>query len=279
MEKVMDAEMIRTVTDQEVLHLRDHGWVKLDRLISEEFAGLLLDRAKACIGSEEGDHIPRPGLDLPTPFWSDYHDVVEEDESFASLALNPLMGLNAQRLMGRNVGVLLWSNLLAVKIGAKQSAEASEPTVFHQDGPDLPFDRGSWVRFWIALDHLTLDMGPVRFVDRSHVLGSVGCAYLQEESTSDLFDSFPQLAQMTVSEPAEFNPGDATVHSMFTVHGSRGNNTDRPRWALLLAYFADDTLYTGNAICAPSNLVKVEKAGMVPGERFGPPMYPRVPLA
>jgi Phytanoyl-CoA dioxygenase (PhyH) len=278
MEMLMDAEMIRTVTDEEVLHLRDHGWVKLDQLISPEFIGLLLDRAKACIGSDGLDHTPRPGVDLATPFWSDYHDVVEEDELFASLALNPSMGRNVQRLMGRNVGILLWSNLLAVKIGAKQSGAPSDATIFHQDGPDLPFDRGGWMRFWIALDHMTLDMGPVRFIDRSHVLGSVGCAYLQQESATDLFDIYPQLAEMTVSEPADFKPGDATVHTMFTVHGSRSNDTDRARWALLLAYFADDTMYTGNAICAPSNLVKVKKAGMVPGEQFGPPLYPRVPL-
>ena len=101
MEIVMNADMIRTVTDTEVLHLRDHGWVKLDHLISAEFAALLLDRAKACIGSEGLEHALRSGVDLATPFWTDYHDIVEQDECFASLALNPVMGTNAQRLIGR----------------------------------------------------------------------------------------------------------------------------------------------------------------------------------
>jgi hypothetical protein len=269
---------IRTVSAEEVAHLRDHGWVKLDQLISPELTRTLLERAKGRLGPHGVDHVRRPGIDLDTPHWADYHDIVQEDESFSWLGLNPQMGVNAQRLIRRNRGMLMWSNLLAVKIGAKQGASANEPTCFHQDGPDLPFDRESWVRFWIALDHLTVDMGPVRFIDSSHRLGSLGCSYLEYHGQPEdaLFDEYPALKEMSVSQPLEFHPGDATAHSMYTVHGSLGNDTDRPRWALVLTYFADDTIYTGNAICAPSNLLKIKKAGMTPGDRFDETLYPRV---
>jgi hypothetical protein len=36
---------IRAVTDEEVAHLWEHGWVKLDQLISAERAARLLGRA------------------------------------------------------------------------------------------------------------------------------------------------------------------------------------------------------------------------------------------
>jgi Phytanoyl-CoA dioxygenase (PhyH) len=280
----MNAGDIRSVTDAEVVHLQDHGWVKLDRLISPEATRLLLEQAKSYVGPDGADHVPRPGVDLFTPFWADYHDIVQEDESFAQLGLNPLMGANAQRLIRRDVGILIWSNLLAVKIGTKQGASASEPTVFHQDGCDLPLDRSSWVRFWIALDHLTVDMGPVRFIDRSHCLGSLPSLYLEDEGPpgagyapdTALFNAYPALREMSVSEPVEFQPGDATAHMPFTVHGAIANTTDRPRWSFIVTYFADDTRFTGMSICPPSNLAKIHTAGMAPGDRFDEELYPRV---
>ncbi len=270
---------IRDVTDSEASHLRDHGWVKLDQLISPQITQLLLERAKAHLGPDGVNHVMRPGVDLATTFWADYHDIVEEDDRFAQLGLSPLMGMNAQRLIGRNAGMLLWSNLLAVKIGTEQGSSVSDPTCLHQDGPDLPFDRESWVRFWIALDHLTVDMGSMRFIDGSHRIGSLGKSFLRREGYSPeaaLYDEYPELAKLSVTEPLEFRPGDATAHSMYAVHGALANKTDRPRWALVLTYFADDTIYNGNAICEPSNLAKIKKAGMTPGDRFDETLYPRV---
>ena len=55
---------IRTVSDDEVAHLRDHGWIKLDQLISPELTRTLWERAKARFGPRGVDHVRRPGIDL-----------------------------------------------------------------------------------------------------------------------------------------------------------------------------------------------------------------------
>jgi Phytanoyl-CoA dioxygenase (PhyH) len=276
----MDSTDIRSVTHDEVSHLRDHGWVKLDQLISRQLAGRLLDRARALAGSSGDDHIIRPDVDVDTTWWSDYHNVVEEDQGFAYLGLSPTMGANVQRLIRRNVGILMWSNFLALKIGTKQgSARASERAYWHQDGPDLPLDRPGWVRFWIALDRVSATMGPIRFLDGSHRLGLLGRTHLDRAGYAPeaaLYDEYPELSQLPVIEPLEFEPGDATAHGMFTLYGDRANDTDHPRWTLVLTYFADDTLYTGNQLCAGETVAKLQKAGLPPGEQFGGAVFPRV---
>jgi hypothetical protein len=276
----MDSTDIRSVTLEEVSHLRDHGWVKLDQLISRHLAGRLLERAKSLSGSSGDDHVIRPDIDLDTTWWSDYHDVVEEDEHFAFLGLSPKMGANVQRLIRRNVGILMWSNFLAVKIGTGQgSPRPSQPAYWHQDGPDLPLDRPGWVRFWIALDRVSATMGPIRFVDGSNRLGLLGRTYLEREDDTPeaaLYDEYPELTELPVVEPDEFEPGDATAHSMFTLYGDRANDTDHPRWTLVLAYFADDTFYTGNQLCAGETVWKLKQAGLAPGDQFGGPVFPRV---
>ena len=276
----MDSTDIRSVTHDEVSHLRDHGWVKLDQLISRQLAARLLERARTLAGSSGDHHVMRPDIDVDTAWWSDYHNVVEEDEDFAYLGLSPTMGANVQRLIRRNVGILMWSNFLAVKIGTKQgSARASQPAFWHQDGPDLPLDRPGWVRFWIALDRVSATMGPIRFVDGSHRLGLLGRTHLDRAGHTPeaaLYDEYPELSQLPVIEPLEFEPGDATAHGMFTLYGDRANDTDHPRWTLVLAYFADDTFYTGNQLCAGETVGKLEEAGLPPGEQFGGPVFPPV---
>lgn len=144
--------------------------------------------------------------------------------------LSAEMGTNAQRLMRRSVGILLYSNVLAVKVGSKQ-ASTSGPSYWHQDGTDTPIDRASWVRFWIALDHITPDMGSINFIDRSHRLGPLGNKHLKApEPNQVLFEKFPELKEYGAAGPFEFQPGDATVHGMYTVHGAPGNDTSKPRW-------------------------------------------------
>jgi hypothetical protein len=276
----MDPTDIRSVTPDEVSHLRDHGWVKLDQLISRQLAGYLLERAKTFTGSSGDDHVVRPGIDVDTTWWSDYHNLIEEDEGFASIGLSPKMGANAQRLIRRNVGILMWSNFLAVKIGTRQgSSRPSQPAFWHQDGPDLPLDRPGWVKFWIALDRVSATMGPIRFVDESHRLGLLGRTYLEREGyppEAALSDEYPEVFELPVIESLEFEPGDATAHGMFTLYGDGANDTDHPRWTLVLAYFADDTFYTGNQLCAGETRGKLEQAGLSPGEQFGGPVFPRV---
>jgi Phytanoyl-CoA dioxygenase (PhyH) len=277
---MMASTDIRSVTGDEVRHLRDHGWVKLDQLISPRLSARLLNRARALMGPAGDGHPIRPGIDIDTTEWADYHDVVEEDEVFASLGLSRAMGGNAQLLIRRDIGILMWSNYLAVKVGTKQgSPRPSEPAVLRQDGPDLPIDRPGWVRFWIALDRVSPEMGPIRLVDRSHRLGLLGRSYLGREGNSSeaaLFAEYPEIAGMTVIDDLEFEPGDAVAYGMHTLYGDRANFTDKPRWALVVTYFAEDTFYTGNQLCSGETVQKVARAGLTPGDEFGGPVFHRV---
>lgn len=263
----MNPSAVRLVTQGEVTHFREHGWVKLNRMISPAFAAQLRERSREWIANQP--------IDRKYGWWIDYYDPIEKDEHFRSFGLSVEMGTNAQRLMRRSVGILLYSNLLAVKVGSKQ-ASTSGPSFWHQDGTDTPIDRASWVRFWIALDHITPDMGSINFVDRSHRLGPLGNKHLKgPDPDRVLFNQFPELEDCGTAGPFEFQPGDATVHGMYTVHGAPGNDTDKPRWALLMTYFADDTCFTPSSD-EGYGFEKATKAGLTRGSPFGGPVYPRV---
>lgn len=266
---------IRAVTDDEVAHYRDHGWVILRGLVSEDLAAGLLERAKATFGADATEGLPSTEP-LKTP-WRDFHDIVENDDRFAAVALSPQMGENVQRLMRRDVGVVLQTNTLAVKIGTQQrSVPPSPATDFHQDGPSLPFDRAGRVTVWIALDHLTGHMGTMRYVDRSHHLGPLGNMIQGGEISGDLFELYPELNDMSVTDPPELRPGDVMAHTMYTLHDASANTTDRPRWVFIVNYIPADTVYNGAQVGSLPSRAKIEKAGIAPGDTFGGPLYPRV---
>jgi hypothetical protein len=260
---------IREVTDDEVAHLWEHGWVKLDRLLSPDLTARLLERAKVHMGPEGDQHAARHGTDTGNVFWNDRHRVAEDDEAFAAVCFGAQMGANAQRLMRRNVGVLQTANMLAVKIGTRQQSPCASrrPTVYHQDALDLPIDRNGYVSFWIALDHVTGQMGGMRFVDRSHTLGMMGLV--------DLYETYPELERMTLTAPVELAPGDATVHTMYSIHGTDANETASPRWALIVAYIPEDAMYTGGYGWSRATLAKRAAAQLQTGDRFGG-MLPKV---
>jgi Phytanoyl-CoA dioxygenase (PhyH) len=276
----MDTSDIGALTTDETSHFRERGGAKLDGLLAPDLANELLERAKnGPMGPSAADNPIREGFDLDFPWWHDFNNVIEADEAFAAVGLSAAMRSNAQHLLRRRTGMLSWSNRLGVKVGAgQQTTVTSEATTFHQDGPEIPMDRASWVRFWIALDDVTPDMGTMRFVDRSHLLGLVGNAHFEQEDLPPdeaLFHAYPELAEMNVTDLVHFRPGDATVHSMYTLHAGPANTTDSPRWALIYSYFEDDTVYTGSR-CEDDNMGKLQRAGVVSGQRFADAGFLRV---
>jgi ectoine hydroxylase-related dioxygenase (phytanoyl-CoA dioxygenase family) len=274
----MVSQDIRSVTDEEVGFYRDHGYVMLRHLISQDLAAQLLERARVIMGSDAAEHVAREGIDSAKNPWQDRHNIIEEDPLFASVGLSEEMGRNAQRLMRRKIGVLLYNNALAVKIGSKQDANAptSVPTPFHQDGASWPMDRNGVVSFWISLDHNTPEMGTVRYVDRSNQLGSLGVLAKESHLQDGHFDIYPELREMTITEPPDLQPGDAAAHAQYTLHDAGVNETDQPRWAFLVRYLPSDTNYTGGITNAQATLRKIERAALVPGEPFGGAEYPLV---
>jgi hypothetical protein len=261
----MDREDIRAITDDEVSHFRDYGWTKMDGLLSPGLAGRLLQRAKAHMGPNGDASVPRPDIDTPSPGREDRHYISEEEECFASVAHSPQMGANVQRLLRREVGVLLSADMLGVKIGTKQGSLSMcvEETPWHQDAPDQPIDRNGYIGIWIALDRVTPEMGGIRFVDKSHYLGLLGCTQI------DLYSLYPDLHEMHVTEHLDFHPGDATAHAMYTVHGTGVNTTASPRWAFILSYIPEDARYTGGLPWSMSTMNRRARQTLAPGDQFG----------
>ncbi|EAQ78072.1 phytanoyl-CoA dioxygenase family protein [Blastopirellula marina] len=111
---------------------------------------------------------------------------------------------------------------------------------WHQDNAYFCQSPPDVLTLWIAIDAVTIDNGPVRFVKGSHRRGmlptvmsgvrgnSIGLAHPPSKELGEVFQ-------------ATLEPGDATLHHCQTIHASSPNTTDHSRLALLFVYRAAAT--------------------------------------
>ncbi len=181
--------------------------------------------------------------------------------------LTRALGTLAGRLMGTSQ-VRLIDDIVLIK---PPRAEGGDPTIWHQDAPNFPFDRRGFLTIWVAVDDIGLEQGPLTFLPGSHRLGLLGAVDGGGEEVT-LHSLLREDDLNHVGEPVAFelSAGDATVHDGGTLHAAGANLTDRPRRAWGVRFIPASTLYTGGAHRSFDGL------GLAPFEPFEHDQFPLI---
>jgi hypothetical protein len=252
---------VREITDEEVAFYLEHGWVKLDRLVAPEVASEMYRVAASSEPKESGGWAS----------WSVSELAVKGVEPYP-LLLSETMGRNVQRLFNRkrlndaDIPVIYRGDA----VFHRDPGAFSFGAPYHQDSAEHGSDRAGELQFWLALTECTPEMGAMRFVERSHREGLLGSVF-NEDGGGDLLALYPKLTEtLGLSPPFHYQPGDATVHHGYVVHGSPDNETDRPRVHMLFSYAPADTRYWGGEVANNgSNRIRLSD------ETKNPIVYPR----
>ncbi len=124
--------------------------------------------------------------------------------------------------------------------------EKDNPTGWHQDSPNFPFDRRGFMTIWVAIDNIDLDQGPLTFLPGTHRIGPVG-AFSGDDDEVPLESILLPEDRPYIGDPVttSLSAGDASVHDGFMLHSAGPNSTNRPRRALAIRFIPPTTLYTG----------------------------------
>jgi hypothetical protein len=255
----------RMVTDKEVAHYLEFGWVQLRQFVDPQMLRELLAKATGMMG-EDGDSNPPYGIDQP------YFNAQAAD-GCADPLVRPLIekiGRNAKLLMARkaNIGVRCFNDFFAPKLPSakKTKNQGNGPTSFHQDFITFAVDRTGGMTFWIPLEAYGPEAGTMSFLSKSHKLGVLG--NYSSYGGKDIREVFPELLDCEESPQIDYALGDITVHSHLTVHGAGKNFLDRPRWAYLVLPQPADAIWNG----APPEAF--DTTGMTPYTPFGDDRFP-----
>jgi ectoine hydroxylase-related dioxygenase (phytanoyl-CoA dioxygenase family) len=104
------------------------------------------------------------------------------------------------------------------------------------------------------------------FVNGSHRAGVLGD--YTTYGGGDALDAFPELHELKMSEPMNYELGDITVHTHLTVHGAGPNLMDQPRWAYILVTQPSDVCWNG------SPCPNFDSTSMKPWEPLGDERFP-----
>ncbi|EPQ26822.1 uncharacterized protein PFL1_05457 [Pseudozyma flocculosa PF-1] len=114
-------------------------------------------------------------------------------------------------------------------------------TPFHQDGHYWPLDNPRCLTLWLPLTDCPAEMGTMSFVDGSHEMRDASHLEITDESDA-LIRQLIDTNELSVSQPADLEVGDATFHSCWTMHAAGSNRSDRRREVFAVAYFDADAV-------------------------------------
>ena len=173
-------------------------------------------------------------------FFDDYCNW-ERIPEFAEVVRNSAAAEVAADLMRSGTVQMFHDHVLVKEPGT------SKPTPWHQDAPYYFVEGTQTVSFWSPLDPVT--DASLRCVVGSHLWQKpvLPTRWLSEEdfyAGEDVYIPVPD-PDVEGMEIAEFpmEPGDAVAFNYKTLHGARGNTTDRRRRAFSLRLVGDDARY------------------------------------
>lgn len=272
---------LKTASREEMATFRSEGFLKInlvDVIGSAAFEGLRAGFHDA--ESRNFDFIDqRDWKSGEKPIMHRYHTLRYSYPAIDDVARSPLIGAFAAALAGvEHMRLYLAQTFIKVP--------GAPATPWHQDIPFAPVDRRGLMTFWIAVDDVDFEMGPMRYVPRSHRLGSLGQNFDYDvtrtdelppeqrtgptRSADDHADHLREDDLAFVGEPVTVTAkaGEAIIHDVYLLHGAGPNLSDRTRRAFSVQTMPADTHYTG----APKK--EFDDLGLIPFKPFDHPEFP-----
>lgn len=118
----------------------------------------------------------------------------------------------------------------------KKGGDAHTP--LHQDQYYFPLDGDEIITMWMPLVPVPEDVGSLRFASGSHRLGSLGELEITGSSDAGL-EAMMTEHDIGFETYGALQPGDATWHTGWVLHGAAGNPTPATREVMTIIFFAD----------------------------------------
>jgi Phytanoyl-CoA dioxygenase (PhyH) len=185
------------------------------------------------------------------------------------LATRPAILDAVEDLIGPDI--LLYQNT----IWAKNAGEDSYVS-WHQDNTYFGHDPCEVVSVWVALSPSRPESGSMRFLPGSHRLGQLPVRY--EVKDHNMLSS-GQVAEFDASEFEPFatslEPGEASVHHAFLIHGSPPNATKEQRLGVTFVYHPPTLIQIGDVRTSALLVRGKDRYGHFDAEQ--PPLSPADP--
>lgn len=229
------------LTPQQIAQFQLDGFLILDRILSPEQVVKARAAEDRIYAGEFTQDLRPADRRRPIPTWpadrtKHYVHARFLDRDFWDIATAPVPARMSAEVLGTSSVALTEDQLLDKPPGAR-------PLAMHQDYSYWGFaDVPQMTTCWIALNDSTSDLGPMQFIRGSHrwplaptpTNFSGGDEDTIMEAAEKVRPAGAKMELVEVVVPA----GGGSIHHAMTLHGSRGNRSNRTRHAISLHYAA-----------------------------------------
>ena len=212
-----------SLTNEQLEHYREFGWVAPIDIISEDEATYYLSQLEAAEEKYPGAFSARNRNNSHMSF-----------TFVANLAFNKKIVSIAESIVGANIA------LTSTVLFAKEPKSTSYVS-WHQDATYMGLNSSNLCTAWLALTHSNEHNGCVAVIPKSHAQGMV--EHNDTYGDNNILTRGQEVADIDKSKAVNLTlkPGQMSVHGPWLVHGSLPNKSDSRRIGLALqSYIGDD---------------------------------------
>ena len=224
--------MSATLTDQELQHYREQGYV-IPRF---QLPAALLHRLRQAVDRVLATYTDVAQEDLANPHMIPPNEGTEMNPFMEAARHPPVLDM-VERVLGPDI--ILWITRLLCK-----PAQKGREVPWHQDGEYWLMRPLATCSVWIAIDPVSTVNGCMRFIPGSHKRQELYRHHVtnRENLVLDLEldrDQFDDSQAVNV----ELAPGQMSLHDVRMIHGSLANTSGQRRAALILRYMPATSHY------------------------------------
>ncbi len=259
-----------TLTDEQIRHFRENGFVKLKNVLSpatiEQYGPAITDEVKRL----NKMHKPMSERNTYQKAFLQVMNIWKQSEVVKEFSFSKRLARIAAELMGV-AGVRMYHDQALYK----------EPggglTPWHADQYYWPLSNANCCTAWVPLQATPREMGPLAFSIGSHRFECGRDLGISDESEQKISDAL-EAAKLPMDE-GPFDLGEVSFHRGWTFHRAGPNTTDQPRAVMTIIYIED-----GMRLAEPVNKNQVgdwntwmagTKVGEVIATELNPVLYRR----
>lgn len=222
------------LSEPELAQYRDKGWIvprwelpqALLAEMREEYAALLA----------RNSHVASDIILAPHQVNGGSMGVVGS-EKWLEFATHPGLIAIARQLIGGDI--ILWGTTIFGK-----PAHSGKETPWHQDGEYYPIRPLRVLTIWVALDDVTPENGPMRFIPGSHKAQKLySHSWIEGDDKTINLVCDPRHFDEAAAESLILKAGQVSFHDVYMIHGSLANRTDRRRAAFIVRLMPATSYY------------------------------------
>ena len=219
------------ITDEHISFFKENGFIKIKNVLSADTVQYINETVSAEVNRLNTQHLKVELRDTYGKAFLQIENIWIKSDPVREIVFSKRLAKMASDLMGVK-GVRMYHDQALFK------EPGGGHTPWHADQYYWPMSNDNMVTVWIPLQETKLELGPLEFSAKSHLIQEGRTLKISDESEKQIQKNLTLKDFKTVVEP--FDLGELSFHAGWNFHRAGPNTTDKMRKVMTIIYMDKD---------------------------------------